>query len=106
MYYVDYNLSICKYYQLVILIFLYSCVLSISYVISFKIFFIVAVDHEVPFTLPLGTEGFVYVYAHVFYIHFGFSPPSIVVEEEVSTDYCVLKACIFQLRYNDHEGFY
>ena len=56
---------------------------------------IVAKGHEVPFILPLGAKSFVYVHAHVFHVRFGFFPPSIIVEEEVSSHSSVLKESIF-----------
>ena len=52
---------------------------------------IVAISHEVPFVLPLDVKGFVYVHAHVFHVCFGFSPPFIIVEEEVSFTLVFLK---------------
>ena len=66
---------------------------------------IVAIGHEVPFVLSLGARGFVHVSTQYFHVCFGFFPPSIVIEEEMSCYSGVLKECIFQSRYNDHEGF-
>ena len=67
---------------------------------------IIAIGHKVPFVLPLGAKGFVYVHAHVFHVRFRFSLHSIVVEEKLSGDSSILKEFIFQSRYNDHESFY
>ena len=84
-----------------------ACLLfSVIFFKPFHMAIIVAIGYEVPFVLPLGARGFVHVHAHVFHVRFGFSPPSIVVEEEVSGHSGVLKEFIFQSRYNNHEGFY
>lgn len=67
---------------------------------------IVARGHQVPFLLPLGSQGFVHVSAHLLHVHFGFFPSSIIIEEEVRCDYGVVKESILQARCSDHEGFY